>query len=155
MSRYSSTTPSRILNVTRQTKVSNTNGYYPRCRDVDGTSVMIAQTATDLGAHTRWIYPEHDTNDNEEETGVDVDEGHTTSPSSTMTCLTQHAFDAGSVLLHICKRGPSRFSAAPSASASKGSISGITIYWELALTNRLAFLYIGMCCGGPSAPPRT
>ncbi|KAG2352295.1 hypothetical protein BDR07DRAFT_884951 [Suillus spraguei] len=94
MSRYSSTTPSRILNVTRQTKVSNTNGYYPRCRDVDGTSVMIAQTATDLGAHTRWIYPEHDTNDNEEETGVDVDEGHTTSPSSTMTCLTQHAFDA-------------------------------------------------------------
>ncbi|KAG1836292.1 hypothetical protein DFJ58DRAFT_818986 [Suillus subalutaceus] len=101
--------PSRIPNVTRQTKVSNANGYYLRCRDVDGTSVMITQTATGLGAHTRWIYPEQDTNNNEE-TGMDVDEeGDATPPPSTMTCfpqtpMPQHAFDAGSVLRTPVKR---------------------------------------------------
>ncbi|KAG1884450.1 hypothetical protein F4604DRAFT_1488584, partial [Suillus subluteus] len=101
--------PSRIPNVTRQTKVGNANGYYLRCRDVDGTSVMITQTATGLGAHTRWIYPEQDTNNNEE-TGMDVDEeGDATPPPSTTTCfpqtpMPQHAFDAGSVLRTPVKR---------------------------------------------------
>lgn len=101
--------PSRIPNVTRQTKVNNTNGYYLRCRDVDGTSVMITQTATGLGAHTRWIYPEQDTNNNEE-TGMDVDEeGDATPPPSTNACfpqtpMPQHAFDAGSVLRTPVKR---------------------------------------------------
>ncbi|KAG2342729.1 hypothetical protein BDR05DRAFT_963957 [Suillus weaverae] len=101
---------SRIPNVTRQTKVSDPKGYYLRCRDVDGTSVMITQTATGLGAHTRWIYPEHDTNDNEEENGMDVDEeGDATPPPSTTTSfyqtpMTQHAFDAGSVLRTPVKR---------------------------------------------------
>ncbi|KAG2361064.1 hypothetical protein BDR07DRAFT_1410765 [Suillus spraguei] len=83
--------PSHIPKVTRQSKVSNPSGYYLRCRDVDGTSVMITQTATGLGAHTRWIYPEHDTNDNEEETSME-------------TPMTQHAFDAGSVLRTPVKR---------------------------------------------------
>ncbi|KAG1803463.1 uncharacterized protein BJ212DRAFT_1395638 [Suillus subaureus] len=102
--------PSRIPNVTRQTKVSNANGYYLRCRDVDGTSVLITQTATGLGAHTRWIYPEQDTNNNEEETGMDIDEeGNATPPPSNTTCfpqtpMTQHAFDAGSVLRTPVKR---------------------------------------------------
>lgn len=97
-------------NVTHQTKVSNANGYYLRCRDVDGTSVLITQTATGLGAHTRWIYPEQDTNNNEEETSMDVDEeGDATPPPSTTTCfpqtpMTQHAFDAGSVLRTPVKR---------------------------------------------------
>ncbi|KAG1778142.1 hypothetical protein EV702DRAFT_1097227 [Suillus placidus] len=101
---------SRIPNDPRQTKVSNPKGYYLRCRDVDGTSVMITQTATGLGAHTRWIYPEYDTNDNEEENGMDVDEeGDATPPPSTMTCfpqtpMTQYAFDVGSVLRTPVKR---------------------------------------------------
>lgn len=100
----------RAPNVTRQTKVNNPSGYYLRCRDVDGTSVMITQTATGLGAHTRWIYPEQDKNDNEEEAGMDVDEeGDGTPPPSTTTCfprtpMTQHAFDAGSVLRTPIKR---------------------------------------------------
>ncbi|KAG2108701.1 uncharacterized protein F5147DRAFT_694510 [Suillus discolor] len=101
---------SSIPNVTRPTNVGNAKGYYLRCRDVDGTSVMITQTATGLGAHTRWIYPEHDTNDNEEENGMDVDEeGGATPPPSTTACfpqtpVTQHAFDAGSVLRTPVKR---------------------------------------------------
>ncbi|KAG2068763.1 hypothetical protein BDR04DRAFT_1102658 [Suillus decipiens] len=102
--------PSRISNVTRQTKVGKIKGYYLKCRDVDGTSVMITQTATGLGAHTRWIYPEHDTNDNGEETSMDVDEegDATPSPSTTkcfpQTPMTQHAFDTGSVLRTPVKR---------------------------------------------------
>ncbi|KAG2144147.1 uncharacterized protein EDB93DRAFT_1153954 [Suillus bovinus] len=100
---------SRNSNVTRKTKVSN--GYYLRCRDVDGTSVLITQTATGLGAHTRWIYPEHNMDDNEEENYMDVDEegDATPPPSTTTTCfpqtpMTQHAFDAGSVLRTPVKR---------------------------------------------------
>lgn len=108
-SRYSAMA-SRVPNVTRQTKVDRPSGYYLRCRDVDGTSVMITQSATGLGAHTRWIYPEQDTNDNAEEIGMDVDEeGDATPPPSTTTCIpqtpmTQHAFDAGSVLRTPVKR---------------------------------------------------
>lgn len=100
----------RTPNITHQTKVNNPSGYYIRCRDVDGTSVMISYTATGLGAHTRWIYPEQDTSDNEEETGMDIDEeGDGTPPPSATTCfpqtpLTQNTFDAGSVLRTPIKR---------------------------------------------------
>ncbi|KAG2140596.1 hypothetical protein DEU56DRAFT_734981, partial [Suillus clintonianus] len=103
---------SRIPNVAPKNRVSNANGCYLRCRDVDGTSVIITQTATGLGAHTRWIYPEQDVNDDdeEEENGMDVDEGRdATPPPTTMTRfpetpMTQHTFDAGSVLRTPIKR---------------------------------------------------
>ncbi|KAG1744279.1 hypothetical protein EDB19DRAFT_1696730 [Suillus lakei] len=101
---------SHIPNVTPNNRVSNANGYYLRCRDVDGTSVMITQTATGLGTHTRWIYPEHDVNNDDEEPGMDVDEeGDATPPLSItarfpQTPMTKHAFDAGSVLRTPVKR---------------------------------------------------
>ncbi|KAG1735610.1 uncharacterized protein EDB91DRAFT_1144311 [Suillus paluster] len=102
--------PSRIPNTAAQSEVSKASGYYLRCRDVDGTSVIITPTANGLGAHTRWIYPEHEENQDEGESAMDVDEeGDVTPPSSTVTRLpqtpmAQHTFDAGSVLRTPVKR---------------------------------------------------
>ena len=88
------------------------NAYYLRCRDVDGTSVIITPTATGLGAHTRWIYEDED----DEEIAIDVDEqGDTvddcmaTPPPNTMkhvpkTPMAQHTFDAGSVICTPVKK---------------------------------------------------
>ncbi|KAG0697082.1 hypothetical protein DFH29DRAFT_948065 [Suillus ampliporus] len=102
--------PSRVANTAPQSEVSKATGYYLRCRDVDGTSVIITPTATGLGAHTRWIYPEHDENRGEEENGMDIDEeGDATPPPSTITHspqtpMAQHTFDAGSVIRTPVKR---------------------------------------------------
>jgi len=75
-------------------------GYYLRCRDVDGTSVIITPTATGLGAHTRWIYPEHDDKDSDEdsENVMDVDDEGETMAHVPGTPVAQHSFDAGSVI---------------------------------------------------------
>jgi hypothetical protein len=92
------------------------SGYYLRCRDVDGTSVIITPTATGLGAHTRWIYPKHEENEEDNDNAMDVDEDEETvedriasPPPSTMnhipeTPVPQHTFDAGSVIRTPVKR---------------------------------------------------
>ncbi|OJA09078.1 hypothetical protein AZE42_06759 [Rhizopogon vesiculosus] len=89
--------------------IMQANAYYLRCRDVDGTSVIITPTATGLGAHTRWIYPEHEVNEEDVENAMDVDEEEDIiedrigTPPPTMkqmpeTPMAQHTFDAGSVI---------------------------------------------------------
>ena len=93
------------------TKPWSLTGCYLKCRDVDGTSVIITPTATGLGAHTRWIYPEHD----EEENAMDIDEEGKTikdclaTPPTTLrhfpaTPVAQHTFNAGSVIRTPAKK---------------------------------------------------
>jgi len=87
--------------------VMQANTYYLKCRDIDGTCVIITPTASGLGAHTRWFY-EEDEEDEEidmdvDEEGDTVDDRMATPPPNTIkhmpkTPIAQHTFDAGSVI---------------------------------------------------------
>lgn len=115
--------------------IMQANAYYLRCRDVDGTPVIITPTATGLGAHTRWFY-EEDEEDEGNVMDVEEEQGNTVDMPTTPTA--QRTFDAGSVIRTL-SRSHSHYSAAPSALALMASTSGTIIPTgsESAYSNRL------------------